>query len=150
MGRMASPRAHKEHRKFPFLKAFARVGTITGAAKAARISRDAVHDWLRNDESFARAFAHAKRTREEEPFRCLDSGLVFFTGVVRPLIPPANWPSVASALAIAVANLKNDLKGGGRHASVRSGKVAEFTRSLNGFEEVAIPNRARGNSAHDL
>lgn len=146
----SSSKAHKEHRKLPFLKALARIGNVSGAAKAARISRDAVYDWLHNDASFVREFAHAKRQHEDEPFRSLESSLIFFTDIVRPLVDRSAWPRVATALAIAVANLKNDLKGGRRLASARTGVVAEVSLSPHGFEEVAIPNRARGTSANDL
>ncbi len=146
----ASTRARKEHRKLPFLKAFVRIGTISGAAKAARISREQVHRWIRTDESFAREYAHAKRRHENEPFRALESSLIFFTDIVRPLIQREAWPRVATALAIAVANLKNDLKGGRRRAVALTGEVAEVSLSLNGFEEVAVPNRDRDNSANDL
>jgi hypothetical protein len=150
MGIVTPSKAHKERRKFPFLKAFARIGTISGAAKACRISRDAVHDWRRNDESFARAFEHAKRQHEDEPFRSVESSLIFFTDVVRPIIPAEAWPKVASALAIAIVNLKNDLKGGRRMAVSRPGEVVDVSLSPNGFEEVAVPNRARETSTNDL
>lgn len=95
-------------------------------------------------------FDHAKRKREDEPFRTLESSLIFFTDIVRPLIDRASWPRVASALAIAVANLKNDLKGVRRRAGVRMGEVVESSQSPNGFGEVAIPNRGRENSTNDL
>ena len=77
----------RQQRKSRFLKAFVRVGTIAGAAKASRISRDAAHDWLNSDESFARQFAHAKRQHKDEPFRSLESSLIFFTDKMRPAIP---------------------------------------------------------------
>ncbi len=142
--------SQRQHRKARFLKAFKRIGTISGAAKASRISRDAVHDWLNTDDSFVRQFAHTKRLHKDEPFRALESSLIFFTDIVRPLIPAASWPRVATALAIAVANLKNDLKGGRHAASARSGEVAEVSLSPNRFGEVAIPNRGRESSANDL
>lgn len=143
-------KARKEHRKLPFLKAFVRIGTISGAAKACRISRDAVHDWINNDESFSREVAHAKRRRDEEAFMDVDAALVFMTGVIRPAIPKDVWPRVASALAIAVANLKNDLKGGRRHASPLTGQVTESSLPRIRIEDVAIPVRGRDNSVDDL
>lgn len=142
--------SQRQHRKSRFLKAFVRIGTISGAAKASRISRDAVHDWLNTDESFVRQYAHAKRRHNEEPFRALESSLIFFTDIVRPLVDRASWPRVATALAIAVANLKNDLKGGRRLAGARSGEVTEVSLSPHRFGEVAIPNRGREHSVDDL
>ncbi len=147
MGRMMAFRpARKEHRKSPFLKAFVRIGTISGAARAVRISRDAVHDWIRNDESFARQLEHAKRKHLDEPFRSLESSLVLVSDVVRPLVAPELWPRIAAALAIAVAHLKHDLTG----SIARPGKVAKGSLAHDAFEEVAVPNRARETFANDL
>lgn len=53
-------RARKEHKKVPFLNALTRIGSISTAAKAVRISRDAVHDWKRSDPAFMKAFHVAK------------------------------------------------------------------------------------------
>ncbi len=144
---MASVRQQKKSR---FVKAFARIGTITGAAKASRVSRDAVYDWIKNDESFVRQFAHAKRQHDNEPFQSLDTSLTFFTDLVKPIIPVSVWPKVASTLALAIANLKNDLKGGRRTAIPLTGEVAEFSLSPSRFEEVALLNCERENSANDL
>lgn len=138
------------NKKLVFLKAFARVGSISGAARAVRISRDAVHDWINRDESFARQFDHAKCRRKEDPFQSLNSSLIFITDVIRPHISRDAWPRVASAIAIAMANLKNDLKGGRRRALARTGEVAEMSLSRYGFEGVAIPNRGQDSSANDL
>ena len=147
---MQPTRAHKEHRKFPFLKALAVLGSISRAAKHARVSRHSVHRWLKVDATFARGFAHAKRQFQNQEFASLESSLIFFTDIVRPLIPSASWPRVASELAIAVSNLKNDLKGGRRQAVPLSGEVAEISLSPKRFEGVAILERDDENSAHDL
>ncbi len=143
-------KARKEHRKLPFLKAFGRIGTISGAARACRISRDAVHDWINNDESFAREMSHAKRRFQDEAFMDVYAALVFMTSVIRPVIPKDVWPRVAATLAIAVANLKNDLKGGRRNASNLTGQVAESSLPRMRIEDVAIPIRGRDCSADDL
>ncbi len=142
--------ARKEHRKSPFLKAFARVGTISGAAKAARISRDAVHDWRRNDPSFARMFAQAKRRHKSEAFPGLDSSVVFLKSVIKPFIPQSQWLSISAAIAAAVINLNTDLKGGRRRMGARTGEVVEPSLPHNGFDGVAISNRGRDGSANDL
>ncbi len=52
----ASRKAYKEHKKAPFLVAFSRIGTISGAAEAVGISRYAVIDWRRNDSQFKEDF----------------------------------------------------------------------------------------------
>ncbi len=59
------PKAYKESRKAPFLEAFARIGTIVGAADAVGISRYAVHDWKRKDPAFAEAFNQAENSLTE-------------------------------------------------------------------------------------
>lgn len=48
--------AYKEHKKAPFLEAFSRIGTISGAAIAVGISRYAVIDWRKNDPQFKSDF----------------------------------------------------------------------------------------------
>lgn len=147
---MQPTKANKEHLKFPFLKAYARTGSISGAAKAVRISRSQVHRWLHNDATFARGYVHAKRQSKNQEFASLESSLIFFTDIVRPIIPAGYWPRVASELAIAVTNLKNDLKGGRRRAIPLSGEVAEISLSPKRSEGVAILERDSENSANDL
>jgi len=147
---MHTSRARKEHRKFPFLKAYALLGSIRSAAKRTRISRDAVHDWLRKDASFCRAFANAKKQFENQEFAGLESALVFFTHIVRPIIPKDCWPRIASELAIGMSNLKNDLKGGRRYAVPLTGEVAEVSLSRDGSKGVTVHDRDIENSAHDL
>ena len=147
---MQTSRARKEHRKFPFLKALSTLGSISLAARRSRVSRSQIHRWLHNDSTFRRAFAHAKHQFKNQEFIELESTVRFFTDIVRPLIPATAWPRVASELAIATSNLKNDLKGGRRRAIPLSGKVAEISLSPNRFEGVAILDRDNENSAHDL
>lgn len=50
----------RHHKKLAFLKAYARLGTITHAAEAAGINRDTHSDWLRKDPDYAEAFEEAK------------------------------------------------------------------------------------------
>lgn len=146
MGTMA--RAHKEHRKLPFLKALSRIGTIVGAAKFCRISRDAVHDWRGNDPSFERAFQNAKRRHENEPFELVESTIVMVKDVVRPVIPANLWPRITAEITLAMVNLKRDIKAGGRiHRVAPSGHLAGLSLSPEGFEDVAIPNCGSGSSA---
>lgn len=140
--------AHKEHRKLPFLKAFARIGSISGAAKASRISRDAVYDWRRNDPSFERQFQNARHTYENQPFATVDSSLIFFKDIIRPIVPAAYWPRISAELALATTNLKNGLKEGRhRRLDAPSVKSAVVSLSLDGFADVAIPNRGHDASA---
>ncbi len=58
-------KALKEYKKAPFLEAFARIGTIAGAADAVGISRYAVHDWKKNDPAFAEGFKQAENSLTE-------------------------------------------------------------------------------------
>jgi hypothetical protein len=58
-------KAIKENKKAPFLEAFARIGTISGAAEAVGISRYAVHDWKNNDPAFDEAFRQAETALTE-------------------------------------------------------------------------------------
>lgn len=139
--------AHKEHRKLPFLKAFVRIGSITGAAKASRISRDAVHDWRRNDPSFERAFQHAKRKHAQAPFDIVHSAVKFCKDVIKPVIPFELWPKIAAELAIAIAHLERDLKEGRTRRVVPSGETAEVSLLHSRFEDVAIQNCNKGTSA---
>ncbi len=146
MGTM--PRAHKEHRKLPFLKTFARIGTIIGAAKVCRISRDAIHDWRRNDPSFERAFQNAKRRHENEPFEIVESTIVMLKDVVRPIVPANLWPRITAEIALAMVNLKRDIKEGGRqHRVAPPGQMAGVSLSPQVFEDVAIPNCGSGSPA---
>lgn len=56
-----------------FLKAFARHGNVTRAAKAARVDRSTPYDWQKKDEAFAAAWEDAKEAAadvlETEAFR---------------------------------------------------------------------------------
>lgn len=138
MGAMA--RARNETRKLPFLKALVRTGTISGAAKASRISRDAVYDWRRNDPSFERAFLNAKRRHENEPFALVESAMVMFKDVVRPVVPATLWPRITAEITLAMVNLKRDIKEGDHRRLVPpSGNLAGVSLS-EGFEDVAISN----------
>jgi hypothetical protein len=147
---MQLTRARKEHRKFPFLKALSVLGSISRAAKATRVSRDFVYDCKKNDPTFARGLAHALRQYKNQEFADIESTLVFFTDIVRPIIPAECWPRIASELAIAMSNLKNDLRGERRRAVPLTGEVAEVSLSPKRFEGVAILDRDIGNSANDL
>jgi hypothetical protein len=93
-----------KERKAPlFLKAFVRFGKVWPAARAARISRDAIYDWLRNDPSFRRDFEEAKRVHASAETAKLSHHLDFFCAVVRPVVPPTIWPRIAAAVNLAVA-----------------------------------------------
>ncbi len=148
---MFHTRARKEHKKAPFLKAFARIGTISGAAKASRISRDAIHDWRRNDASFERMFQQARVRREEIDFTVLDNALSLLVQVIKPLIDMSEWPRITAELGLAMANMKQDLKEGGRPRAIApSGNLADVSLSQQGSEDVAIPDRGSETSAADL
>ncbi len=60
------PKALKENKKGPFLEAFSRIGTITGAAEWVGISRYAVMDWKKNDPAFLEAFNQAESSLTEK------------------------------------------------------------------------------------
>lgn len=53
-------KAYKEEKKIPFLEAFARIGTISGAADAVGIHRDSYYAWKREDPAFSDAFQRAE------------------------------------------------------------------------------------------
>ena len=57
---MASARIAQQ-KKDLFLEAYAELGTITHAAKAADIGRRTHYDWLEDDEEYAKAFADAEQ-----------------------------------------------------------------------------------------
>jgi hypothetical protein len=100
-------RAHKENKKAPFLKAFARCGNITVAAKAVRISRYAVHDWRQNDPAFASAFLIAKAAFKSKPETLtINDAIDFFTDAIRPYVPDVLWPRIHSRIQIAAADRK--------------------------------------------
>lgn len=141
---------YKAARQNPFLNALARIGTTAGAARAARISRDAVYDWRRTDPSFERLFKQALKKHQAADELGIETALGFFENVARRAIPQPYWARLSAELAIAVTNLKNDLKGGGRSLTVPSRKVAEFPLSPKRFVDVAIPYRGNGNSAVNL
>jgi hypothetical protein len=144
---MLSSRARKERRKLPFLKALARIGTISGAARASRISRDAVYDWLRADPSFSREFQSAKRCHEKEPFEVVHASVGFFKDVIHPIIPVDLWPKVVVELALAVTHLENDLKEGRHVMAAPSEEMAEVSLTPRRVLDVAIPIRVRDASA---
>ena len=137
------PHARKEHRKLPLLKAFARMGTIARAAKACRLSRDAVYDWRRNDPSFERAFHNARRKFKEGSFDVVRSSVGFCKDVIQPLIPLELWPKVSAELAIAIMNLERDIKEGRPVRAVPSENMAEVSLSRPRFADVAIPDGDR-------
>ncbi len=93
--------------------------------------------------------AESRRKFNDRFFREFDSTLAFLTSIIRVLIPPDLWPSIMSALAIAVTHLKNDLRGDHRTVT-HPGKASQASLSLNGFVDVAIPNRAGDARADDL
>lgn len=50
----------KDHLKEPFLRAFPKIGTISGAGKAVGVSRFTVLIWRKLDKEFDEKFKHAK------------------------------------------------------------------------------------------
>ena len=121
-------KARKEHRKAPFLKAFTALGTISRAAKATRISRNAVHDWLRNDPSFRREFIHAKKKHKSIYLVDAETAFSLFMNAIRRIIPSDLWPKGVSEAAIALSNLKS-----GRHyAAPHLGNVAGVSLLFGG------------------
>jgi hypothetical protein len=148
-------RAYKENRKIPFLKALARIGTISGAARTVRISRDAVHDWRRNDPSFERLFQMAKLRHAESIDVSLETAFSLFENIAHRVVPQHLWARLSAEIAIGCVNLKKDLRDGGSKQSVSSGNMAGFPLSLNRrlpgrFVDVAIPYCGNGNSASNL
>jgi hypothetical protein len=85
-------RARKKEKQKPFLKALERMGKITLAARAVRISRDAVHDWRRKDLNFARQFLVAKSKFDHFKAR----GWIVFS--LHAHSRPENAPSTLAAL----------------------------------------------------
>jgi hypothetical protein len=57
---MASEGQKSSIKKERFLKAFARLGSVTGAAKAARCHRTLHYQWLREDPEYPRRYAEAR------------------------------------------------------------------------------------------
>ncbi len=106
---------------------------------------------MRNDPSFNRCVIEAKRRHVDEEFQTLDSTLNLFCDIVRPIVPRAIWPKIHAELALAVTNLKHDLKvGGSRRTAAPSGHLAELSLAPIRFEEVALSHRDRRSSALDL
>jgi len=96
--------ASRAHRKGTFLRAFARIGRIGAAARASRISRDAIHDWRRADPVFRRAFLVAKSEFHSTDSEHLRMHADFFLQAIRPHVAPPDWPATLSAVHLAVAN----------------------------------------------
>lgn len=141
-----TPRAHKEKKKVPFLKALARLGGISKASKAIRISRDAVHDWRRNDPAFAASFLLAKKAFKEKPETLsIDDALVFFTDALRRVVPDSIWARVHSRMQIAVSERK--FRARGRSDSQRSSRNKEVDVSM---PETAIERRANLGQGIDM
>lgn len=65
--------ARVQLKKQKFLENYQAIGTITGASKAVGICRTQHYDWLKNDETYAEAFAQAEHSvadmLEEEAIR---------------------------------------------------------------------------------
>src|ERR1044072_5008018 len=96
--------ARKGLKKGPFLKALARLGKIGRAAAAVKISRDAIHDWQRNDPFFARAVSAAKAAFQNADQAALQVHCDFFLSVIKPLVTDEEWPRISSSIALAIAN----------------------------------------------
>lgn len=63
MGDPSAERVRKErkaYKKEPFLKAFAKCGTILGAAKIVGINRELVYDWKKFDPAFVKKFQESR------------------------------------------------------------------------------------------
>lgn len=68
----AKRKALKEHKKEPFLKAYARLGTDSAAARAVGISRYAAIEWKKNDPAFYAAYVDA---RDQLKDKLIETGL---------------------------------------------------------------------------
>lgn len=141
---VASSRARKQS---TFLKAFARVRTISAAAKAVRVSREQVHRWIKSDPTFARQFNHIKRQQIDEHFQSLETALQFFCQVVRPVTPLELWPRVTAELGLALANLKRDLKGA---TFASSGNTTRSFVLHDGGGNVAVLDRSSDDLVDNL
>ncbi len=95
-----------EHKKQPFLKAFVRTGKVAPATRAARISRDAVYDWLRVDPKFRKAFQIAKRQRYDHETVVLSEALDVLLSVIKPIIPSELYPRVVAATNLTLSQRK--------------------------------------------
>jgi hypothetical protein len=136
----SSTRAHKEAKKEPFLKALADFGSIAKATRAVRISRDAIHDWRRNDPAFAAAFLLAKAAFKTKPeILSIDDAMDFFTDAIRPFVPVALWPRIHSRIQIAASERK--FKAHGHAASAVPSRAPQVS--------VPLPSHAyeRANSS---
>lgn len=85
---MAKRRRKPTPKKGAFLKAFAKVGNVTHAARIAKCNRTVIYDWLDNDPEFARKFEEAESEAvehlEEEAYRRAVTGTlkpVFHQGI---------------------------------------------------------------------
>lgn len=114
---MASSPAILEHKKEPFLKALRRSGKVVPAARAVRISPDAIYDWLRADASFRRGFNQAKRERFDDETAQLSEALDLFLAIVRPIIPTELYPRIVAATNLTLSQRKFKE---GSHSTVRT------------------------------
>lgn len=101
-----APIAILEHKKEPFLKAFIRTGKIAPATRSARISRDAVYDWLRIDPIFRKAFQKAKRQKYDHQTATLSEAIDILLAVVKPLAPAELYPRIVAAVNLMLSQRK--------------------------------------------
>ncbi len=95
-----------EHKKQPFLKAFLRTGKVAPAARAVRISRDAVYDWRRDDPTFRREFNNAKRGAFDHKTSELALSFEYFLAAIRPVLPADVYPRVVAQINLTLTNRK--------------------------------------------
>lgn len=98
--------AFKERHKPRFLRAFSRIGKIAPAAKATRISRDAVYDWLRTDEGFRRCFLQAREVCEGIQAEAFREHVWMFYAIVKDFIPLKLQPAVITELNIKLSQIE--------------------------------------------
>jgi hypothetical protein len=79
-----------------FLKAFAKVGTVTAACLTSRVGRRTVYDWIEHDERFACEFEEARRAAADVlEFECRRRAV---EGVAEPRVLPRRDCRLPAAL----------------------------------------------------
>lgn len=116
----------REQKQKSFLKAFARSGKVAPAAKAVRISRDAVYDWLRLYPAFRLAMRDAKAVAASLAKRPAFRDVVWtFFRAVRDFIPTRDHARVLVELNITLAQIEFN-RGAMAHLAASSRPMVRF------------------------
>ncbi len=140
------PTPRLQHKKEPFLRALQRVGKVVPAARAVKISCDAVYDWIHSDPSFRRQFNLAKKNRFDSKTALMSDALDIFLRIAAPIVGPELYRQVVAAAHLGLTNHK--FKEVSRSTARASSRNNTRFPSFDIYPEVATP--ANGGSRANL